>query len=376
MGIPWRGISISFFDEANLLSMAASLGIIGAGEIGQRHVDAASLAGATVLAVADADPNRAQSLAQRCGGRAAASAQDVWNDPRIDAVVIGVPNYLHCEFAIAALRAGKDVLLEKPMALNAAQCDDILAAARAYERILQIGFVHRYTSVARTARTVIDSGELGRVYHAKAHLHLRRNVPGLGRWFTDRKRSGGGALIDVGVHLIDLSLWLLGFPSVESVSGRTFHNFGRKMRGYHFESMWGGPPDYEGVCDVEDAAHALIVFEDGGTLDLHVAWAGNFPAASVPASLMGIFGEQGGITFELFGNRVHRLREEDGALLEEDIDAPEVDFFAAQMEAFLQSVATRTILGPTGQEAQRGLEIVDAIYAAPRSTSATHAAND
>jgi predicted dehydrogenase len=349
--------------------MSVRLAVVGAGEIGRRHVDAAAAAGAQVVVVADSSADRAAALAAACGAAAATDVGTVWRHPAVDAVVIGVPNFLHREFALAALAHGKDVLLEKPMALDAAQCDEILAAARDGRRVLQIGFVHRYTSVVRTARELIAGGELGRLYQVRAHLHLRRSVPGLGRWFTDRSLSGGGVLIDVGVHLIDLALHLLDFPEVEQACGRTFANFGVRMRDYRFDAMWGGPPDYDGVCTVEDAVQALVAFRGGASLDLQAAWAGNFPAPSVPVSQIGVFGDRGGVAFELFGNCVHRVREIDGKLVDDVVEAPEVDFFAAQMSDFVRSVATRAGAGATGEQGRRVQALVDAIYAAARSAT-------
>jgi predicted dehydrogenase len=344
--------------------MSVRLAIVGAGEIGRRHAEAARAVGVEVAVVADADPARAAELATACESRSTADVDAVWADPHIDAVVIGVPNFLHRDFALAAFRNGKDVLLEKPMALDTVQCDEILAAAEDAGRILQLGFVHRYTSVVQTARELLADGQLGEIYQVQAHLHLRRNVPGLGRWFTDRSLSGGGVLIDVGVHLVDLALHLLEFPDVCRVSGRTFANFGRRMRDYRFEAMWGGPPNYAGVCDVEDAVQALVEFDNGAALDLQAAWAGNFPQPSVPVSRIGLFGTRGGLTFELFGDGVQRVREVDGKLIDDVVPAPDVNFFAAQMQAFAHSVATREPAGATGAQGRRVQAVVEAIYAA------------
>lgn len=338
------------------------IGIIGAGAIGQKHAEAAVAAGAAISWIVDTNVERAAELTEKFGGQPGDSADVVFNDDATDAIVIGVPNRLHHPLAIAALGAGKDLLLEKPMALTASQCEEINKTAARTGRIVQIGFVHRYTAVGRLAKQVVDEGRLGEIYHAKAHLHIRRGVPGLGKWFTTKEVAGGGALIDVGVHLVDLAMSTLGYPEVADVSGQVYSTFGRRMRGYVYENMWAGPPDWDGVCDVEDAAHAFVRFRNGATLELDVAWAGNFPEKSIPTSLVGFFGDAGGMTFELFGDHATLTCERDGALVDERLEAPPAEPFRDQFADFLQSLDTRRVIGANGCEGEIVQQIVDEIY--------------
>ncbi|MBL9162859.1 MAG: Gfo/Idh/MocA family oxidoreductase [Planctomycetaceae bacterium] len=338
------------------------IGIIGAGAIGQKHAEAAQAAGATLRWIADLNSERAAELSSQFGGTPCNDPSMVLNDQAVDAVVIGVPNRLHHPLAVAALEAGKDVLLEKPMALTAAQCEEINDVATRTGRIVQIGFVHRYTAVGRLAKQIVSAGRLGHIYHAKAHLHIRRGVPGLGKWFTTKSVAGGGALIDVGVHLIDLALSTLGYPDVADVSGQVYSTFGRRMRGYVYENMWAGPPDWDGVCDVEDAAHAFVRFRNGATLELDVAWAGNFPEKSIPTSLMGFFGDAGGMTFELFGDHVILTSEQEGSLVDERFEAAAAEPFKDQFADFLRSIETREVTGANGCQGEVVQRIVDEIY--------------
>ncbi|MBX3433732.1 MAG: Gfo/Idh/MocA family oxidoreductase [Pirellulales bacterium] len=343
--------------------MSTHLGIIGAGAIGRKHAEAARKVGVAVRWVVDPCRERAEDLAAKCGAEPLASPELLWGDAAVGAVIVGAPNKWHAELAVAALEAGKDVLLEKPMGTSVAECRRINAAAQAGDRVLQLGFVHRYTGVGRTAERLARAGACGEIYHARAQLRLRRGVPGLGKWFTTKEIAGGGALIDVGVHLVDLALHVLGYPEIREVMGQTYATFGRWMRDYVYQDMWAGPPDYDGVCDVEDAAHAFIRFVSGATLALDVAWAGNFPEASVPASSMGFFGDRGGMAFELFGNHVDLTREVDGAVADERIDAPETDFYYDQLVDFLEAVATRRVAGASGLHGERVQSIVESIYA-------------
>ena len=198
--------------------MTVRLGIIGAGAIGEKHVQAANEAGISVAIVTDPQGDRAEELAKTCDAKASAVPDDVLTHSDVTAVVIGVPNKFHHPLAIQAMRAGKDVLLEKPMGLNLAECKEMNQVAAENQRILQVGLVHRYTQVGRKAQQMVAAGEVGEVYHAKAHLYCRRSVPGLGRWFTTKAIAGGGTLIDLGPHLLDLALFVLGVSTAHLVA--------------------------------------------------------------------------------------------------------------------------------------------------------------
>lgn len=148
------------------------IGIIGAGTIGQKHAAAARQAGADIAWVVDKNEAAGQSLAQEYQASYCSSPDRIWEDDSLTAVVIGVPNFLHKSFAIEALEAGKDVLLEKPMSLSLDDCQLIAQVAEASQRVLQIGFVHRYTGVGKLAKQLSVSGKLGEIYSAKANLFL------------------------------------------------------------------------------------------------------------------------------------------------------------------------------------------------------------
>ncbi len=349
--------------------MAINIGIVGAGGIGEKHCEAAmAVEDASIAVIADPDLDRAQVMAGKFGARAVKDADELFADDQVDAVVIGVPNCFHKPLAIAAMRAGKDVLLEKPMGLNVAECDAINQVAKSTGRLLQIGLVHRYTKVGAAAQEIAMSGALGNVYHARADLCLRRSVPGLGGWFTTKSMSGGGALIDLGVHLIDLSLFILGFPQPTSLMGQTHNTFGRRMKDYVYETMWAGPPRLEGVCDVDDAAHALIRFSGGLTLELNVTWAGNFPDATSTGSQMGFYGDQGGISFALFGDKINLAREEQGRNVDTTIKiGSDDDFFKSQMADFTKAIGEGEVRGATGEQARAVQSIIDAIYESSES---------
>lgn len=347
--------------------MTVRLGIIGAGGIGNVHADAAVAAGSTVTAICDLIPSRAEQLAGRVGAELwTTSAADVFASDDVDAVVIAVPNRSHKPLAIEALNAGCDVLLEKPMALSVAECNDIMAVASGSDRIVQLGFVCRQAPTARAVAGLIASGRLGRLYHAKAMLHRRRGIPGLGGWFTTRSESGGGVLIDLGVHVIDLVRHLAGSPDAVRVSGSCTSTFGNPIDGYTFSDMWAGPPDPDGTFDVEDAATALIRFDGGLTLDLSVSWAANLPEGILPDGIM-LLGEKGGCFFDIWGSRLE-VATEAGGLLEDTrpqvgVAEPWADGWRHQHEDFARHVEGRTSPTASVEDGRAVQAILDAIYA-------------
>ncbi len=193
--------------------------------------------------------------------------------PEIDIVSVCTWNAAHAECTIAALNAGKDVICEKPMAMNTAEAEEMLRVAKEKGRHLQIGFVRRYGNDADVMRDFINAGKFGDIYYAKA-TYLRRNG-NPGGWFGDKSRSGGGPLIDLGVHVIDLSRYLCGNPKPVSVYGATFRKlFNRPTvkTGKGYNSVSAGADD---ICDVEDMATALIRFDNGFVLSVEASFSLN-----------------------------------------------------------------------------------------------------
>lgn len=346
--------------------MSYRLGIIGAGGIAAVHAEAASHNGIVIAGFCDVDEGKAGQLAaQYPGALATTSVEELLDDERLDAVVVAAPNYLHKSLALAVLQAGKDLLLEKPMAMNVTECDEILNAAQQSAQIVQINFVTRQSPAARAAFDLIQAGRLGRIYHIKAVNCRRRGIPGLGRWFTTKSQSGGGVLIDLGVHLIDLALHLTGRPRVRSVSGACACHFGHPIGSYLFTEMWAGPPDAKGVCDVEDTATAMIRFEDGMVFELHTAWAANLPEASLPNGVL-VLGDKGGCYFDPWGRRVTLATEQDGYLVDVMPQLPPGDAWPMawrrQHELFAESVLTRTPPVSTAEHGREVQLVLDAVY--------------
>ena len=191
----------------------------------------------------------------------------------LDAVSVCTWNSAHAECAIAALRACKHVLCEKPMALNTAQAQEMEKAAKENGKLLMIGFVRRFGNDCAVLKDFIDSGSFGEIYYAKAQYLRRKGCPG--GWFGDKSRSGGGPLIDLGVHVIDLCRYLMGGPQPVSVYGATFNKLGdrrhiKDARGYSSTVV-----SKDDIFDVEDMATALIRFDNGAVLSVEASFSLN-----------------------------------------------------------------------------------------------------
>jgi predicted dehydrogenase len=342
--------------------MSFKLGIIGAGAIGGVHAGAAKANGIEVVSVTDVNEEAAKNFAKREGlSHYTSKLGEMLANKDITAVVVAVPNKFHAPSAIAALEAGKDVLLEKPMALNADECRKVIAAAKKYKRILQIGFVNRYSTAGINGRQLAEQGVLGNVYHAKANIYRRRGVPGLGGWFTTKSLSGGGPLIDLGVHIVDLAMYVLNFPKPLRCSGKVYANFGKRMKNYVYEGMWAGPPRLDGICDVEDSAHALIRLDGGATLEVNATWAGNFVEGTLP-SVMAFLGDKGGMTFQLGGNEIKIATEQNGKNVDVTPKLRDTNAFNEQSIVFRDNCVNRTQPHASGHCGLVVQSILDAIY--------------
>lgn len=250
------------------------VGVIGCGA-GLFHLEGyAADPRVEIVALAGLDTDRCISLSERFNiPNIYREYQDLLAQDDIDAVSIAVPNFLHMPVAIAALDAGKHVLIEKPLARHTDEGLQMVAAAERNGKILAVSFQRRTRHDVEIVREQVQSGKLGRVYYSKAYWMRRSGIPGLGSWFTSKEAAGGGPLIDLGVHVLDMALYILGNPKVTTVSAATYAEIGTRGKG-----NWAGrrtstasndPLKYE----VEDLATAFLRFEDGGTLLLEASWA-------------------------------------------------------------------------------------------------------
>jgi predicted dehydrogenase len=177
---------------------------------------------------------------------------------------------LHAPVSLAALQAGKHVLLDKPFALSYAEARRVVEAARRKKKVLMLGMNQRYRQDAQMLKAIIDRGELGEIYHAKAFWYRRMGSPKFGTWFVNKKLAGGGCMLDLGVHFLDLTLHLIDNWEPVAVSGQVYGKFGHRGIG---EGGWGKSDRNTRLkFDVEDFATALIKFRNQATVELNISW--------------------------------------------------------------------------------------------------------
>ncbi|MBN1863326.1 MAG: Gfo/Idh/MocA family oxidoreductase, partial [Victivallales bacterium] len=189
-------------------------GVLGAGFIGRVHMDQIGLCeDAEVVGVYDPS----QALADAAVGKGQAkkvfgSPEEIFGSKEIDAVVIASPNKTHASLGIMALDAGKHAVIEKPLALNGKDAAEIAKAAEKSGVVTMVPHQMRWTPGSQKLRKISEKGELGRIYYVKASWLRQAGIPGWGSWFTRFEESGGGPLIDIGVHMLDLALFQMGSP--------------------------------------------------------------------------------------------------------------------------------------------------------------------
>jgi predicted dehydrogenase len=296
------------------------LGVIGAGNIGNVHIQEFSKYPelCEITAVTDAYLPLAESRAKQYNiPKVAATPEELIASPDVDAVIIGVPNRYHAPLAVLAMEAGKHVLLEKPMGLDAESARNIVRTQEKTGMTLMVAHQMRWEWLPMQVKQEVENGALGRIYTAKAGWYRRKGIPGWGTWFTRMEESGGGPLIDIGVHMLDLSLHLMGNPKPISVTGATYAEFGPVKRGI---GTWG-KPNWDGYFDVEDLATAFIRMEDGSSLTLEVSWAVHMDTDNTP--FIHLMGTEGGAAVR--GSKGKFLTERFNSPMETELVTPAND---------------------------------------------------
>ena len=338
------------------------VGIIGSG-IGRGHVRAYSaLPDVEIVALAGLDTDRCQRLAAEYHiPRLYGDYRELLAQPDIEAVSVCTPNFLHAPVTIAAAEAGKHVLVEKPLAATIAEGEAMVRAAEKAGRVLMVVFNYRFRGDAQTLKRHIDAGGLGDVYYAQAGWLRRHGIPGIGSWFTQKAQSGGGPLIDLGIHVLDLAMWLLGRPRGVAVSAATYAALGPQDRG-----VWPGGVFKEGSggFDVEDLASAFIRLETGATLTLAVSWAGYTGWGD--DYFVHLWGKEGGaeLTVRNYSDAdtLRFFADVAGARTEMRVSSPAQPGHTQVAGEFVRAIGLGHALSPTAEEGLYILRLVDAIY--------------
>jgi predicted dehydrogenase len=277
--------------------------------------------------------------------------------PEIDAVSVCTPNYVHAQPTIDAFAAGKHVLCEKPMAMNANEAKAMLDASRKAGKKLQIGYNWRFASGSQSLKRAVDAGKLGDVYYARAQALRRRGVPGWGV-FTQKDKQGGGPLIDIGVHITDMTLWLMGHKKPIAASAMTYTKFGTREGVLGTMGTWD-PKTYT----VEDFAVGLVRFDGGSTMTLESSFIANLGKDEFNTHL---FGTEGGALFDMGDYTLYR--EEFGTLTDAKpgwlapVDSTHGEEVRAFVTAIRDNIPIEATGAATGEQGLMVTQIMDALY--------------
>ena len=288
----------------------------------------------------DIIPERADEAVKKYGcGKAVYDYHEILNDREIDAVSVCTPNNVHAQISIDFLKAGKDVLCEKPAARTYDEALTMLNAQKETGKILNIGVVNRFNDGVKKIKEVIDSGRLGEIYQVYVSFRAHRSIPGLGGAFTTKDIAGGGVLIDWGVHYLDIVMYCCGDPTAKTATAETFSKLGKDMNNYTYVDMWAGPPNYSGTYDVEEGITGMIR-TDGPIITLNGAWAQNIGEKETYIDFMG---DKGGIRL-YYGQNFILYGTENGMLTTTEFSYPQTNHFENEINAFVKDISDRTKL--------------------------------
>jgi len=329
---------------------------------------------AKVVAVADIDKTKLDERGDKFGvpGRYT-NALEMLRKEKLDVVSVATPNKFHKPYTIAALKAGCHVLCEKPMAMNAREAGQMLDASKKAKKRLMINFSFRFTDQSHALKQAVDSGILGDVYFARTTWHRRRGIPGLasgdfgqtagmaglGTWFFQKELAGGGPLIDLGVHRLDLALWLMNYPKPVWVVGSTYDHIATRLA-----------KKRKAKYSVEDLAVGMIKFENGATLELEASWAANIEKNEEMETRL--FGAAAGLVQRNIGEgydfEAEIYLEREGCQYDMKLHPP-VPAAQNPMFHFVESIRKNKPHTATGREGLVVMQILDAIYASAKKNA-------
>lgn len=330
------------------------VGIIGAGGIATGvHIPAYKKVPEQVeiVAIADIAHDLAKQVANEQGiQHVFDNYSDMLEKTDLDAISVCVPNKFHHDAVLSALQAGCHVLCEKPPAMNQEEAKAMEDAAEKAGKLLMYGFHYRFQAETQAAKRFIDAGEFGEIYAARVQAIRRRGIPGWGV-FTNKELQGGGPLIDIGVHMLDTALYLMGYPEPMVVLGQTHQQLGTK-KGVGLLGAW----DYENFT-VEDMAVGMITFKNGASLVLESAFAANVEKRdTMQVSLMGSEGGADIFPLKMYQEKHDTLIDLTPAYL------PEVNAHQAEIHAFVADCIEGNITSDYAKQGTNIQKIIDGLY--------------
>jgi len=329
------------------------VGIIGAGGIARAaHMPGyQAQSNVDVVAVCDVVPGKAAEFAAEFDIPSAYESHiEMLAKERLEAVSVCTPNAFHKATTIDALEAGLHVLCEKPIAMNLAEGQAMVDTAKRAGRILQIGLHWRFQSESQVLKRYVDAGDLGDIYYGEATYWRRRGIPGWGV-FTQKRLQGGGALIDIGVHTLDHTMWLMGSPKPVSVMGSSYAAFGKRQDVVSIWDHWDAAK-----FDVDDAAFAMVRFDNQATLMLRATWAANVERSGGETRILGT---EGGA----FMSPLKIFTEAHGTLVDvAPASLPKVQAHTKEIEHFVACIREGTPNIVVPEQVLDVQAVIDAIY--------------
>ena len=345
------------------MNQTLKVGVIGVGGIANTHFPGWNASpDAELFALADpVAPVLERVAAEQNVAVTYNKPEDLINDPDVDIIDICTPSAYHAPLAIAALNAGKHVICEKPLAPTPADINAMIEARDKSGKMLMTAQHFRFENDTIALKKEIETGILGEIYHARSWM-LRRNGFVLRPGFIYKKNAGGGPCIDIGVHILDLTLWMMGNPKPAVVTGVTQNKLSKLPGAY---CAWGGgeiPPD----MDVEEFAAAFVRFENGASLSLEVSWLLNHPAAGEDMQ-MWLYGTGGGLHWPK--NQLVSTNYETKRQLDTQFSpvAKGMEAHAAECVAFAHAIANGEPSPVPAEESRDVMAILDGVYQSAQS---------
>ncbi len=343
------------------MSTKLRIGLIGTGGIAQNcHIPGFKSMpdDCEIMWACDVNIETAKKVAAEHGiARVTADYKDVLADKEVDAVSITTPNKHHKQPTIDSLRAGKHVLCEKPLAMNGDEAREMCRAAKVSGKILQVALQQRFSGAGQFMRKFIADGGMGDIYYARAQALRRRGVPAWGV-FIDKKQQGGGPLIDIGVHILDFTLSLMGYPKPISASGMTWNTLGTTP------GLFNGWGDYDrSKFTVEDMAVGFIRFENDAVVVLESSFMANLHGNPYGTQL---YGTKAGakIYFDQDAKGIEIYTEQNGQLFNmTPINVPDVKSpHTEEIVAFVKAIRNGDPSPVPGEQGLTLNAIFDALY--------------
>ncbi|MBQ3591471.1 MAG: Gfo/Idh/MocA family oxidoreductase [Clostridia bacterium] len=341
------------------------IGCVGIGGMGSCHVGAHSRnKRVEIAALCDLIPEKCEKIIEKLkldpDTPIYTDFREMIEKEQLDAVDIATPNDFHSIIAVYALEHGLHVFCEKPDAVSPAEAEKMKAASEKAGKVLMVMRNNRYYSNSQYLKKYIEAGNAGEIYCGRCGWIRRRGIPGRGGWFTTKAKSGGGPLIDLGVHMIDLSIWLMGNPKPVAVSGCAFSKFADNQAKADSEHSKFGETKSGGTFDVEDLAMGFIRFDNGACLQIEFSWASNIEKEKRFVELRGT---KAGFTWNDDGTCGIWTEDEEGKLTDIKPDCgPMGDGHARALEHFTKIVLDGAEKDYVPQQGVNMIKILDAIY--------------